>query len=70
MSTFQSIFEPFDRVIIDEDRSMVGVVTCFQFRPTSDGGTNQVIEVSYVHNGDVKVAWIEMTRLTRVETKG
>lgn len=52
-----------DRVSIDGDLSLIGCVTSFQFR--ASGYIS--VEVSYVHNGDSKAAWIEDWRLTKVE---
>jgi hypothetical protein len=49
-----------DRVIIDNDKSLVAVVTAFSFRLH---GYAQ-IEVAWVHNGDTKSAWIEAWRLS------
>jgi hypothetical protein len=54
-------------VMIDGDRSLIGVVTSFQFRPGTRGGMNAMVEVSFVHNGDSRAAWIEETRLTRID---
>lgn len=51
-----------DSVTIDDDRSLIGKVTAFQFR----SGGYVSVEVSYVHNGDSKGAWIEDWRLTKV----
>jgi hypothetical protein len=62
---FQTDFEPLDKVCIDGDEHLIGLVTSFQFRPTSDGGYNETVEVSYVHNGDCKSAWIERNRLKK-----
>lgn len=66
-SSWVSRFKPLQRVAIDGDRTLVGVVTSFQFRPGSGGGYNAMVEVSYVHNGDTKSVWVEETRLTTVE---
>lgn len=67
VNTFQSDRPFWDKVIIDEDPSLVGMITAVQFRPTPTGGVTHVLEVSYVHNGDVKVAWIEPHRLSSAE---
>lgn len=52
-----------DKVIIDGDTSIKGVVTGFQFRLTRA----PVVEVSYFHNGEAKAVWIEEWRLDPVE---
>jgi hypothetical protein len=65
-SEFDSEFRAKDRVMIDADRSLVGTVTAFSFRPGTRGGINALVEVSFVHNGESRTAWIEETRLTRV----
>lgn len=57
---FASIWSFRDRVLIDGDTSIVGLVTAFQFR--GDRG-EPIVEVSWVHNGDVKTAWFEEWRL-------
>lgn len=63
---FGSDFEPWQKVHLDDDASLVATVTAFSFRPSSDGGTNCLVEVSYAHNGEAKVAWIEPRRLSKV----
>ena len=65
MPRFSSDLEPWAKVIIDGDQSLVGTVTCYQFRPTSDGGINQMVEVAYIHNGAAQCVWIERPRLER-----
>ena len=64
---FSSDLSPRQKVMIDGDRSLVGVVTSYQFRPVVVGktidGAYVVIEVSYLHNGEAKTAWIERDRL-------
>lgn len=57
---------PWSRVTIDGDPTLIGVVTSYQCRPTTDGGWHLMVEVSYVHNGEAKAAWIEHSRLGRV----
>jgi hypothetical protein len=65
-TSFVSQFAPRDRAVIDGDESLIGTVTAFQFRPSSDrSGNNVMVEVSYVHNGEAKVAWVEEDRLTK-----
>jgi hypothetical protein len=53
-----------DRVIIDQDASIVGTVTAILWRgphrPTH-------YEVSWIANGDSKACWIEEFRLSKVE---
>ena len=65
MTDFKSDLSPWDKVTIDGDNSLVGIVTSFQFRPTSDGGLNPTVGVSYVHNGTPQEAWIERIRLQK-----
>jgi hypothetical protein len=60
---FRSDFDLFDKVMIDDDRSLIGKVTSFQFRPISDGGCSRTVEVSYIHNGSSHSAWVETARL-------
>ena len=57
--TFQSEWAFRDRVWIDGEGSIVGFVTGILFRETRD----PVVEVSWMHNGDAKVAWFEEWRL-------
>lgn len=66
MSRFSCEFEPWQKVHLGDDTSLVAVVTAYSFRPTSDGGVNCLVEVSYAHNGEAKVAWIEPRRLSKV----
>ncbi len=51
-----------DRVIIDDDSSLVGRVTGFFFR-----GPLIFVEVSWVHNGDARSQNIEEWRLEKAE---
>jgi hypothetical protein len=51
-----------DRVLIDGDASIVGVVTAFMFRAPNPS----LVEVSWVHNGEAKAAWFEEWRLKSV----
>lgn len=64
-STFHSQWTINDRVHIDNDTSIVGIVTGICFRlvraPT--------IEVSWFANGDAKTAWFEEWRLNSVKEK-
>ena len=60
---FRSDFDLFEKVMIDDDRSLIGKVTSFQFRPILDGGYLPTVEVSYIHNGSSQSAWVEAARL-------
>ena len=53
-----------ERVIIDKDPSLVAVVTTVWFKSHI-----AECEVSYVHNGDLKTAWIATWRLSKAEAK-
>jgi hypothetical protein len=67
-SEFDSAFRAGDRVTIGyKDQSIIATVTAFQFRPGSRGGMNAMVKVVYMHNGANNSAWIEETRLTRVD---
>lgn len=55
-------FDIRDRVHIDGDTSMTGVITAFQFRETR----LPIYEVSYIHNGGAQAPWVEEWRLTKV----
>ena len=61
--TFESAWTMGDHVNVDSDKSIIGVVTGFNFRRTQD----PTVEVSWFHNGDAKTAWFEEWRLDRVE---
>jgi hypothetical protein len=73
MKTYLARFAIGVRVSIDDDPSLIGVVTAYQFRaiPASGGGIGSTYagscEVSYVYNGDAKMAWIEEWRLKEYE---
>lgn len=56
--TFESKWKYRDRVIIDGDTSIIGVVTGFQFRIGY-----LIVEVSWVHDGAAQTAWLEEWRL-------
>lgn len=60
MAKFKSPFPIGERVIIDEDPSLVATVTAFQFRASHDG----IAELSWLQGGTVQVAWIEFFRIT------
>jgi hypothetical protein len=57
--TFETAFSLRDRVCIDGDRSLMGVVTAVQFREIRA----PLYGVSYVFNGDAREAWFEEWRL-------
>lgn len=57
--TFYSVFKFGDRVLIDQQKDLICVVTGFNFR---DVGLS--IAVSWLHNGEVKDAAVEEFRLT------
>ena len=60
-----TLFAPFafaDKVHIDSDRDLIAVVTGFAWKDQQ--GVS--VEVSYIHNGDAKVAWLEPWRLVAV----
>ena len=58
---FETEFALLDRVIVDGDPSLVATITGFAFydRPAE-------VQISYVHNGDIKSAWIIESRLSKV----
>jgi hypothetical protein len=58
MDVFKSEFALFDRVIIDGDSSITAVVIGFAFY-----GSHADVQISYVHSGDIKTAWINEQRL-------
>ena len=60
---FTSIWTFRDRVYLDGDQSIIGMVTGFQFR----GDREPIVEVSWVHNGDAKIAWFEEWRLKKAD---
>jgi hypothetical protein len=62
MVIYKSEFALYDRVIIDGESSIVATVTGFAFY-----GSHADVQISYVHSGDIKTAWIVEKRLTRVE---
>lgn len=51
-------FDIGDRVLIDGDKDIKGVVTGILFRPS-----NVEIEVSWLHNGSLQTAWVAAFRL-------
>lgn len=61
MSKSTPFIPPFDigeRVIIDGDKDIKGVVIGILFRPS-----NVEIEVSWLHNGTLQTAWVAAFRL-------
>lgn len=56
-----AIFDMADKVIIDEDPSIVGTVTAVLFRGS---GLNVTYEVSYMHCGSSYSVWIESWRIS------
>jgi hypothetical protein len=62
MVVFRSELALFDRVIIDSEPSIKATVIGFAFY-----GHQADVQISYVHSGDIKTAWIVEKRLTRVD---
>jgi len=60
---FESTLSFRDRVWLDGEGSIEGIVTAFCFRETNC----ITIEVSWIHNGEAKSAWFEEWRLTKAE---
>jgi len=58
MTIFESEFNMFDKVMIDGDPSIKATVIGFAFY---DGRAD--VQISYVHSGDIKTAWINELRL-------
>lgn len=58
--TFETTFSLRDRVCVDGDPSLTGVITAVQFREIRAA----LYGVSYVLNGDAKEAWFEEWRLS------
>jgi hypothetical protein len=64
--TRQPLTSPFvfgDRVNVDEDESILAVVTALQFRP---GHHYPIVEISWLHNGAIMTSWLDAWRLTLV----
>jgi hypothetical protein len=53
-----------DRVIVDDDHSLVAVVTAILWKTTSCS-----VEVAWVHSGDLKSAYIDEWRLNPAESQ-
>jgi len=60
MDIFKSEFALYDTVIIDNDSSIKATVIGFAFY-----GHHADVQISYVHSGDIKTAWIGEKRLSR-----
>lgn len=60
MAQFESKFDYGNRVYLDGDTSITAIVISFQFRTTAVG---PAVECSWVHNGEIKTAWLEEWRL-------
>lgn len=58
---FETAFSLLDRVTIDNDPSLVAIITGYAFY-----GSRAEVQISYVHNGDIKSAWVTEDRLTLV----
>ena len=58
--TFDAPFTFGQRVYLDDDRELIAIVTGLMWRDC-DGVS---VEVSYLHNGDAKSAWMHPWRLT------
>ena len=52
-----------DHVLIDNDSSLVGIVTALTLRSVGGDSVMTVVEVSYIHNGDAKMVFVEPWRL-------
>jgi hypothetical protein len=59
MASFECKRDIKERVIIDGDASVVGVISAVQFRLTRE----PLYEVSYMHNGVAQAPWVEEWRL-------
>jgi hypothetical protein len=59
-STFYSDFRIGDRVVIDQDNSLVASVTAYLYR-----STGAQAEISWVHAGTIQTAWIDVWRLSK-----
>ena len=60
MSTFTNPYKLRDRVCIDKDASLIGVITGLIWEVDKEPAT----QVSFMHNGDSKVVWIQEWRLS------
>jgi len=59
---FNIKFDLLDRVHIDQDESLTATITGFAFY-----GHQVQIMISWVHNGDIKEAWVIESRLSKSE---
>jgi len=62
-SVFHSAFAYGDRVHIDTDKDLIGVVTAFLWRD----GEGHTVEVCWFHNGADHSAWFQPWRLHLVD---
>jgi hypothetical protein len=62
MPSYQSDLALQQRVFVDGDRSLTAVVTGLLWRTE-----RAEVEISWVHNGDIKSAWVAPWRLKPVE---
>ena len=63
MVTVTTAFDVRDRVHIDGDTTIIAAVLSIQIRESQ----RDLYELSWVHNGEVKTAWLDEWRLTRVD---
>lgn len=59
---FSTAYSIGDRVTIDRDESLIGVVTAICIRGE---GLNISYEVSYIHCGSSHTPWVEQWRINR-----
>lgn len=52
---YQGAFSIWEKVCFAGDESIVATVTAYMFR----GSRDPVVEISYFHNGDWKVVWVD-----------
>lgn len=62
MNTYKTRFAVRDRVMIDEDASLIGFVTGIMIR---DPAREPMYEVSWIQNGTVQQAMIDEYRISR-----
>lgn len=51
------------RVLVDDDPTLIGHVTALMIRSAEHDEIITQVEISYIHHGESKVAWIEPWRL-------
>lgn len=61
MAEFSSPYNVRDKVHIDGDESIVAYVVGFCW----ENGESGKVQVSWLHNGDAKLVWLEEWRITR-----